>query len=123
MIGLANKITMARAVLTLGVWGALAYAREVPALHEDSTFWFVLSITFVITATTDILDGYLARRWGDVSLFGRVMDPLVDKMLTLGSMIVLLPRYPSGQCTVHTGRSPQAYVPCFSTVSRRCSKK
>lgn len=44
---------------------------------------------FAVAALSDILDGYLARRWNSVTAFGRVMDPLVDKMLVLGGFIYL----------------------------------
>lgn len=44
---------------------------------------------FATAALTDILDGYLARRWNVVSAFGRLMDPLVDKILVLGGFIYL----------------------------------
>ncbi len=44
---------------------------------------------FAVAALSDILDGYLARRWNTVTAFGRVMDPLVDKMLVLGGFIYL----------------------------------
>lgn len=44
---------------------------------------------FATAALSDILDGHLARRWGVVSTFGRIMDPLVDKTLVLGGFIYL----------------------------------
>lgn len=44
---------------------------------------------FIIAAVTDALDGRLARRWGVVSTFGRVMDPFADKVLVLGAFVML----------------------------------
>lgn len=44
-------------------------------------------IVYVIALFTDFLDGYLARRWKVEGAFGRVVDPLVDKVLVLGSFI------------------------------------
>ena len=44
-------------------------------------------IIYVIALFTDFLDGYLARRWKVEGAFGRVVDPLVDKVLVLGSFI------------------------------------
>lgn len=44
-------------------------------------------VIFVIALFTDFLDGYLARRWKVEGAFGRVVDPLVDKVLVLGSFI------------------------------------
>ncbi|CBG39715.1 CDP-diacylglycerol--glycerol-3-phosphate 3-phosphatidyltransferas [Helicobacter mustelae 12198] len=48
-------------------------------------FWF-----FLIASITDFFDGYLARRYDLVSVFGEVFDPLADKMLILGTFIGLL---------------------------------
>ena len=49
-----------------------------------------LSETFIlnqIIAWTDLLDGYLARKYKEVTHFGRIADPLVDKILVCGSFI------------------------------------
>jgi CDP-diacylglycerol--glycerol-3-phosphate 3-phosphatidyltransferase len=48
----------------------------------QAAFWL-----FVITAATDYLDGYLARRDHHVTAFGRIADPFTDKVLILGAMI------------------------------------
>jgi CDP-diacylglycerol--glycerol-3-phosphate 3-phosphatidyltransferase len=45
---------------------------------------------FVAAAGTDWLDGWIARRRGEVSVFGRMADPLVDKLLVLGALVFLL---------------------------------
>lgn len=44
-------------------------------------------IIYIIALFTDFLDGYLARRWKVEGAFGRVVDPLVDKVLVLGTFI------------------------------------
>lgn len=44
---------------------------------------------FIAAAVTDALDGFLARRWNAVSKFGRVADPLADKILVLGAFVCL----------------------------------
>jgi CDP-diacylglycerol--glycerol-3-phosphate 3-phosphatidyltransferase len=44
---------------------------------------------FVLAAATDALDGYLARRWRVVSIFGRIMDPFADKLLVIGAFAYL----------------------------------
>jgi len=61
------------------------YAGERP---ESLLIWVALGL-FVVASATDALDGYLARRWNAISRFGRVMDPLADKVLVLGVLIVL----------------------------------
>lgn len=44
---------------------------------------------FIIAAATDALDGHLARKWQVISVFGRIVDPLADKILVLGAFIML----------------------------------
>ena len=51
--------------------------------------WLAVGI-FVVTAGTDWLDGYLARKLDLVTELGKFLDPLVDKLLVLGSMLALI---------------------------------
>lgn len=53
--------------------------------------WALALVVFIIAAITDWLDGFLARRQGLTSAFGRNFDPLVDKVLVCGAFIFLLP--------------------------------
>jgi len=48
------------------------------------------AIVFVIAAVTDLLDGYLARRNGQVTTLGKLLDPIADKMLVLSALILLV---------------------------------
>ena len=47
------------------------------------------TVVFVIAAITDALDGHLARKWKVESKFGRIMDPMADKLLILGGFVML----------------------------------
>ena len=85
-MGWANRITLGRALLTLVLWALIVYGIRNPA----EWVWLTSCAIFVFAAATDIVDGALARHFGEVSVFGRIADPLVDKMLTIGTMIVLL---------------------------------
>jgi cardiolipin synthase len=50
--------------------------------------WLAMTV-FIIAALTDILDGYLARSWGQQSSFGRMLDPIADKLLVSSSLLML----------------------------------
>ncbi len=47
------------------------------------------TVVFIIAAITDALDGHLARKWKAESKFGRIMDPMADKLLILGGFVML----------------------------------
>jgi cardiolipin synthase len=50
----------------------------------------ISSAIFVIAAITDWFDGFLARRWNEVSAFGAFLDPVADKLLVAGVLLLLL---------------------------------
>ncbi|MFT4708920.1 MAG: CDP-diacylglycerol--glycerol-3-phosphate 3-phosphatidyltransferase [Bacteroidia bacterium] len=85
-----NRITAVRfvgAIVLFGIFASWGDPGEADVVRKTSTqiaFWL-----FIVTALTDYLDGYLARRDNLVSAFGRIADPFVDKVLVLGSMIFL----------------------------------
>ena len=51
---------------------------------------FLGALVFGIASITDFLDGYLARRSGQVTKFGIIMDPIADKFLVISALIVLV---------------------------------
>jgi cardiolipin synthase len=45
---------------------------------------------FIVAAVTDWFDGYLARRWNETSAFGAFLDPVADKLMVTGALLVLI---------------------------------
>jgi len=95
---LPNLLTAGRVVLAIVFFALLAWYRHrapVATVREGSVLtaadWLLLNaaVVFSIAAMTDVLDGYLARRWGQVSVFGRIMDPFADKLLVVGAFVFL----------------------------------
>lgn len=48
------------------------------------------TIVFVVAAITDWFDGFLARRWNETSAFGAFLDPVADKLMVAGALLVLV---------------------------------
>lgn len=89
-MNLPNKLTVSRFFMTL-VFVAMA---AVPEKFADlGTFhlawWKIGYVVAVIAGTTDFLDGYIARKYNLVTDFGKLMDPLSDKVHTISSFVVL----------------------------------
>jgi CDP-diacylglycerol--glycerol-3-phosphate 3-phosphatidyltransferase len=85
-----NLVTGARLVLAVGAFAFMAQVLETQpgsAEMERAAFWAFWF--FFVASVTDFVDGYLARKYDWVTALGRVADPVVDKVLTLGAMIYL----------------------------------
>ncbi|MFL5329290.1 MAG: CDP-diacylglycerol--glycerol-3-phosphate 3-phosphatidyltransferase [Gemmataceae bacterium] len=75
-----NALTTVRLGMAFVLFGCIALE-----------LWQTALVLFIIAAFTDWLDGYLARKQGLNTAFGRNFDPLVDKILVGGAFIFLLP--------------------------------
>ena len=77
----ASKITLARVAL-IPVYMVLMYASQGSA---GVYMWSALMV-FIVASLTDFVDGYIARKYNQVSDFGKFLDPLADKLLTIAAM-------------------------------------
>jgi CDP-diacylglycerol--glycerol-3-phosphate 3-phosphatidyltransferase len=83
---LPNQLTVGRLALA-GLFFALLATYELPTGGS-----FLLNLCFalyIVAVITDVLDGYLARKWNATSAFGRITDPFVDKVLVCGAFALL----------------------------------
>ena len=78
-----NILTVLRLLAAPGV--PLAYVLF-PSPFAD---WVAL-VLFVGASLTDFLDGYLARKWNQTSNFGRMMDPIADKVMVVIALVVIV---------------------------------
>lgn len=99
-----NAITVVRLILAVVFFAMISRLPAPPA--ADSTPAWLAVVVFTIAALSDILDGYLARKWKVVSGFGRVLDPVVDKILIIGGMVFLV----AGPMGDHSGVEPWMLV-------------
>jgi cardiolipin synthase (CMP-forming) len=76
-----GRIAAVPAVVMLLYWQAI--------WHGGLWLRWVAMTIFIVAALTDILDGYLARSWGQQSSFGRMLDPIADKLLVSASLLML----------------------------------
>lgn len=83
-MNLPNRITIGR-ILLIPVYLVLMAAMDTPCNWPAA-------IVFVVAAASDMLDGYLARSRGQVTDFGKFMDPIADKLLVLLPLIWLMPK-------------------------------
>ena len=85
-LSLPNLLTYARIVAVPVVVGAL-YCQAV--LQGPLWLRWVSLTVFLIAAATDALDGYIARAWEQQSSFGRMLDPIADKLLVSSCLLML----------------------------------
>lgn len=82
MYNLPNILTISRIVVIPLIF---------MSIYFTSYAWAMLAgILFVVASITDYLDGYLARAWNETSAFGRLLDPIADKLLVATALVVIL---------------------------------
>ena len=80
LLHVPNLLSFARIPLAVGLFACI--------VHEA---WLLGLILFLLACVTDWLDGWWARKYGPLTLVGRNLDPLADKILVCGAFIYLIP--------------------------------
>lgn len=79
-----NRLTTARLVMTFIFVGLFALPQNLPWRP-----WDLAMVIAVIAASTDYLDGYIARKYQLITDFGKLMDPLADKIFVVAGFVVM----------------------------------
>ena len=92
-MNIPNLLTIARVVMVMIFVILAANAGKVFFDAEgmpQSVYYIRLSayILAILAGITDLLDGYLARRWNQITDFGALMDPLADKVFITATMLM-----------------------------------
>jgi CDP-diacylglycerol--glycerol-3-phosphate 3-phosphatidyltransferase len=85
ILNVPNVLTAIRFLLSIVVFVLIPFEQYVAAL-----------IVFVIAASTDWIDGWYARKYGQVTKLGRIFDPFVDKIIICGTFVFLAAEPNSG---------------------------
>lgn len=81
-----NLVTFSRIILVVVFLGL--YIAAGPWGYRNEGMRWAAGIIFIIAASTDKIDGWLARKYNQVTELGKLMDPIADKLLTLGTLVV-----------------------------------
>lgn len=79
---LPNILTLLRiAIIPLFVW--LTY-------DADPFSSMLAALLFTVAAITDVVDGYLARKWNQITVVGKLLDPLADKLIVTAAFVMMV---------------------------------
>jgi CDP-diacylglycerol---glycerol-3-phosphate 3-phosphatidyltransferase len=79
---LPNMLTMGRiAIIPLFVW--FTY-------DADPLYSYLAAALFTLAAVTDVIDGFLARRWNMITVVGKLLDPLADKLIVAAALVMMV---------------------------------
>jgi CDP-diacylglycerol--glycerol-3-phosphate 3-phosphatidyltransferase len=90
-LNLPNILALFRIALApLMLWFLIDRNNSLFITWHPSWFDYFAGLIFVIASVTDFFDGYIARKWDQMTKLGAILDPLADKMLMLAGFIGLI---------------------------------
>lgn len=92
----ANKLTLLR-VFMIPIMMIVVYIEQLKGnigFFGLSVGSFIFAILFVVASLTDFLDGYVARKYNQITTFGKFLDPIADKVLVMVAFLFLLWQQP-----------------------------
>ena len=119
-LSLPNILTYAR-IAAIPVVVGCVYVQSV----MDGPLWlrWVALTVFIAAGVTDVLDGYYARMWDQQSAFGRMLDPIADKLLVASCLLMLAAdnSIMAGRCGRHRDPVPRDPGVGLAGISRRAA--
>lgn len=99
-MNLPNKLTLLRLIMVPFFMVAMALPELITLTPSAHVICNVIGVSlFILASITDFLDGMIARKCGLVTNFGKFMDPLADKLMVIGAMLMIL--YKSEYAFIH----------------------
>jgi len=90
-LNLANLITIFRLIAVPAMVILMIFVDDSSYnLPLNRRLSFISAMLFAIAMSSDMIDGYIARKYNMTSVFGKFMDPLADKMLFIAAMIMMI---------------------------------
>ena len=90
-MNLPNKLTLLRLIMVPFFMVAMALPELIELSSAVHNTCNIIGVSlFILASVTDFLDGMIARRCGLVTNFGKFMDPLADKLMVIGAMLMIL---------------------------------
>lgn len=90
-LNIPNLLTAIRLLLSILLFLCIGVAQaQTNQPSQQSLYYWIALVLFAIAACTDWIDGYWARKYGQVTVVGRIFDPFADKVIICGTFIFLV---------------------------------
>ena len=86
-MNLPNRLTMVRFLLAIPF---IIFLQESSHSKYGLIFRMIALVIFVVASLTDFFDGYIARKYNLITDFGKIMDPLADKILVISALVIFV---------------------------------